>query len=261
MLFRRVIIGIVFLSLVAGILAFPKFQGWLNRTRYEQEVSDIALPPPQHFQESSGASMPSSSFSIASSSQQALPDHINWDVPFTPQAPLAVWDALHEEACEEASILMVLRYFRGEAITSPQDAETAIQSLVSRSTELGFTVDLTAKQARTLILDQDPSLFVDLLADPSVDQLKEVLLRGALIIVPAAGQQLGNPYFQRPGPKYHMLVIRGFTADGHVITNDPGTKRGEQFVYTWEALLSATHDWNNGDVENGQQVMLVVEKR
>mgnify|MGYP001612522819 CR=1 FL=1 len=32
-------------------------------------------------------------------------------VPFTPQAPTANWDQLHNEACEEASIIMANAYF------------------------------------------------------------------------------------------------------------------------------------------------------
>jgi hypothetical protein len=155
---------------------------------------------------------------------------------------------------------MVLRYFSGQTIDSPADAETAIQSLVARGAALGFTVDLTALQAQALILDQNPSLQVRLIDRPTADILMDELAKGALIIVPAAGQDLRNPYFQRPGPRYHMLVLRGYTDDGHVITNDPGTKRGEQFTYTWDRLLSSTHDWNDGDVVQGKAVVIVIQK-
>jgi hypothetical protein len=98
------------------------------------------------------------------------------------------------------------------------------------------------------------------LKNPTVDQLKSALDGGALIIIPAAGQQLGNPYFQQPGPKYHMLMIRGYTVDGHAITNDPGTRRGEAYVYKWETLLNAVHDWNGGDVENGENTVAIISR-
>jgi hypothetical protein len=173
---------------------------------------------------------------------------------------LANWDALHEEACEEASVLMVLRYFSGQPISSPQDAEAAIQELVAANERLGFPVDDTAAQIVELVHSRDASLIATVLQDPTVDQLKEALGKGSLIIVPAAGQMLLNPYFQRPGPRYHMLVLRGYTSDGYVITNDPGTKRGKEFVYRWDRLLYANHDWNGGDVENGKRVVIVVAK-
>ena len=33
-------------------------------------------------------------------------------IPFTPKAPYAKWDALHQEAYEEASMIMVAEYFK-----------------------------------------------------------------------------------------------------------------------------------------------------
>ena len=41
---------------------------------------------------------------------------------------------------------------------------------------------------------------------PLYRQIKEFLMAGKLVIVPAAGRQLGNPYYKAPGPVYHMLV-------------------------------------------------------
>src|SRR5688572_5442442 len=43
----------------------------------------------------------------------ALPKTLLLKVPFTPQAPTANWDELHNEACEEASSLMAAAYFNG----------------------------------------------------------------------------------------------------------------------------------------------------
>ena len=59
-----------------------------------------------------------------------------------------------------------------------------------------------------------------------------------------------------------MLVIRGWTKDGMIITNDPGTKRGEGFLYKPEVLLNAIHDWTGSDatMTQGRQVMIVAEK-
>ncbi|HRH93673.1 MAG TPA: hypothetical protein PKV72_04050, partial [Candidatus Peribacteria bacterium] len=154
-----------------------------------------------------------------------------------------------------ASTLMVLRYFAGQKIASAQDAEDGILHLVAAS---GPAMDETAREIADLVMSENPSLHAKLLKDPTEAAMKEALAGGKLIIVPAAGRQLGNPYFQSPGPPYHMLVLRGYTRDGHVITNDPGTKRGENFAYTWSALINAIHDWNGGDVENGAKVVIVI---
>ena len=41
-----------------------------------------------------------------------LPAEINLKVPFVLQAPNALWDALHEDACEEASVIMFNAFFK-----------------------------------------------------------------------------------------------------------------------------------------------------
>lgn len=209
-------------------------------------------------------SIPSSTFSSSSQAHSlsvlATPS-VNIRVPFVVQAPFGNWDAEHQEACEEASILMVLGAFGSRDIPpSPAMQDSLLQVLLRRAEELGFPVDLTAEQAALLLRDADPSLTVRLLLRPTADDLKQLLDAGSLIIVPAAGRLLHNPYFRRPGPQYHMLVLRGYTVDGMAITNDPGTKHGASFVYPWATLLHANHDWNGGNVEGGERVVLVVSR-
>ena len=74
--------------------------------------------------------------------------------------------------------------------------------------------------------------------------------RGSLVLVPAFGQILGNPYFTPPGPATHMLVIRGYDeTTKEFITNDPGTRRGEGYRYSYAALVRAIRDYPTGDHE------------
>lgn len=259
---KLVIIVSVAIVLFGVFFGAKKVLSYVVRKAEMNRQERIALPEPEVRSSSSSSSVMVSSESSSASIVLSHPVRasVNWDVPFTPQAPLANWDELHEEACEEASVLMVLRYFQGQAIGSPEDAEKEIQRLVARNAELGFSVDDTAEEVKVLLLDQDPSLRVELLRDPTIEDLQKELSDGALIIVPAQGQFLKNPYFTAPGPRYHMLVLRGYTDDGYVITNDPGTKRGKEYVYPWERLLFAIHDWNDGNVEEGAKVVVVVRR-
>ena len=98
---------------------------------------------------------------------------------------------------------------------------------------------------------------MEIIENPTVEDIKNKLAAGYPVIVPAAGQALGNPFFTPPGPLYHMLVIRGYTETGF-ITNDPGTRRGEAYVYSFDRLMSSIHDWNDGLVSEGQSVVLVL---
>jgi|GEM_PF-779357 len=241
----------LFVSLSVGA-AFHLRSTWLRRAKVMEQTE--VKRPPVHERTEVPDVIPE-----LSSSSRANPA-INWDVPFTSQAPHAEWDAVHKEACEEAAILMVLRYFQDQPILGPDDAEAGLQEIFAKNESFGYGIDTTAEEVANVIRSMAPELGVTLLRRPTVSDLESELIKGSLIIVPAQGQFLENPYFRVPGPPYHMLVLRGFTDDGYVITNDPGTKRGEAFVYRWETLMYAMHDWNGGDVVNGEKVVVVVRE-
>lgn len=188
------------------------------------------------------------------------PDELNLDVPFTSQAPQGVWDDHTQEYCEEASVLMVARYFNGRRIAGPDDALAALQELEAWELEhFGFFKSTTAEQTAGMI-EAVYELEAEVRSLTSMDDIKRAFVDGALIILPAAGRELGNPYFKQPGPIYHMLVVKGYTDDGKFITNDPGTKRGADFVYDAATLFDAVGDYNNNDPANGAKVMIVVER-
>lgn len=187
-----------------------------------------------------------------------IPGAYNLAVPFTSQAPHANWDLPYQEACEEASVLMVARYFDGESgVIDPDDADAALLRLVEFQLDMfGDYLDTTAEETRQM-LDGYFNLQAYVVESPSVAQIKSEIAAGRPVIVPAAGQQLGNPFFSGAGPLYHMLVIKGYT-DDQFITNDPGTKRGNNYAYDIDVIMSAMGDWNDGDPANGAKRVIFV---
>jgi hypothetical protein len=190
----------------------------------------------------------------------SLPAEFNLAVPFTPQAPFAVWDELHDEACEETAVMMVDAFFTNRSFT-PQSADDEINAIVNWELQtFGYWLDTTAEETAQILREKYGYQNVKVVYDIDINDIKWEVASGHPVILPAAGQLLGNIYFQQPGPLYHMLVVRGWTKDGQIITNDPGTKRGEGYLYDPDVLINAVHDWNGGDVENGRKAMIVVEK-
>ena len=196
------------------------------------------------------------------------PKVLNYPVLFASQAPFANWDALHEEACEEAAMIMAVKYFKKEPL-SAHIMEQGILNLVKWEEENGYRVDLTAAEASTILekyFDQKSELTYDV----SAEKIKQELLKGNLILAPAAGRQLGNPNFKGQGPIYHMLVIRGYDeTTGEFITNDPGTRKGEGYRYKYQILLAAVHDWDHElgqdgmtdeEMEQGRKALVIVNK-
>lgn len=195
-----------------------------------------------------------------SPSSEPFPRTFDLAVPFTPQAPDAVWDATHEDACEEASLYMVHAFYQGiaEGRIAPKIAEAEIQKVIAHEMKtFGFFEDTDADQNARIARELYGYEKTNVIVDPSIDDIKRQIVAGRPVLVPAAGQLLGNPFYNPPGPVYHMLVIRGFTKTDF-ITNDSGTRRGEGYQYPFETVMNAMHDWNNGDVLNGRKAVLVI---
>src|SRR3989344_4828168 len=103
------IIGGAVLLVAVVFVAVPKWE----RHREIQKAEELLgreLPP---------VIEPNSSSSPASPARA----EVNLKVPFTSQAPTGNWDLPYQEACEEASALMAIRYVFANPITDPADAE------------------------------------------------------------------------------------------------------------------------------------------
>jgi hypothetical protein len=188
----------------------------------------------------------------------AIPSTINLDIPFTSQAPFENWELPFKEGCEEASLLMVDRFYKGGRFIR-ESATDAILALVNfERSRLGSDQDTTAEQTALLAREYFGYAKVKVRYGPfTADDLKGELAAGHPLIVPMAGRLLGNPYFRRPGPYYHMLVIKGYTPK-NFITNDPGTKRGAGYEYSYAAVLNAMHDFDAVSITTMPQSVIVV---
>lgn len=239
------IIILVFLSLGSFAYAFRfKFYEWQKdriAAKLPPAISLGQLKPSQN-----KPVVTTSSSLIEPTALTTLPDEINLAVPFTPQAPYAVWDAFHNDACEEASVLMVARFWQNKPIGSPALVEKELQEIKAYEDKIfGYDQDTTASETAKILTDYYHLKEVRVLYNVTLDDVRHEVLAGRPVIIPAAGRELNNPFFKQPGPTYHMLVIKGVTADGKFITNDPGTKRGADFVYGQTALYNAINDWDN----------------
>ncbi len=188
-----------------------------------------------------------------------VPESIKIEVPFTSQAPFGVWDERHEEACEEASLLMVIKYLSKETLT-PEISEKELQEMIDfQIDKYGDYKDSDMQGVIELAKDFYNVDSLDVIYDFKKDDIKKELAKGSPVIIPTAGRLLGNPYFTPPGPLYHNLVLVGFDGD-NIITNDPGTKRGEGYVYDLGVLYDSIHDFTGkkDDIESGRKAMIVI---
>lgn len=189
-----------------------------------------------------------------------MPSQINLNVPFFPQAPDGDWGIPWQEACEEASVILSA-YYAFNINPSKDEFKREVLKLVDWENEHfgGYehtTIDQTAKMMKENF--QFSSFDFQILEDPGLGELKQELVKGNVIVAPFAGRQLGNPFYSGEGPYYHMMVIKGYD-EKNFITNDVGTRRGENFIYPHQTILSALHDWHDTDITLGEKKVIVVQ--
>ncbi|HLC43917.1 MAG TPA: C39 family peptidase [Patescibacteria group bacterium] len=254
----RLITGIIFFSFLIWLGFFT--QKITREREIDTAVSnDNASVTQPSLPSNSTKSTPSSSAienNPASTKPALLPKNVNLTVPFTSQAPFAVWDPLHEDACEEASLLMIKHFKNGTLIIDKQTVDNEIIDLINWEKETGYGVSITLEDLS--VIARIKFNLTSSVKTASIATIKSELVAGHPVIVGAAGKILPNPNFRNGGPNYHMLVIKGYTTT-KFITNDPGTIKGEGFEYTFDALYNSIHNWDQNNILNGVKDYLVFD--
>jgi hypothetical protein len=181
------------------------------------------------------------------------------NVPFVPQAPFGEWsDKRFQDGCEEAAALIAVRWAQGKSLTKTQAKAEIIKIAAYEQKKYGGFVDTSAADTLARLIKgyfkYDKAALKN---NAAVDDIISELKNGNLVIAPFNGQKLKNPYYTAPGPERHMIVIRGYDeATNEFITNDAGTRRGENYRYKKDILFSAIRDYPTGN----HQAIKTVEK-
>ncbi len=197
---------------------------------------------------------------IETGTVEVLPTALELSVPFTAQAPAGDWSMPYQEACEEASLVMTQFFLSGETLNTAT-ADTEILKVLAWEEENNYGIDVGAEDMLAIasgVYGLDGQVYYD--EDVTVESIKRFLSEGHPVIIPAAGQVLNNPNYRGDGPPYHMIVLIGFNETGF-ITNDPGTRYGASYEYSYATIESAIHDWtgSKSTVEaDGRKAIIVL---
>lgn len=176
----------------------------------------------------------------------SLPVAVLLPVPFTPQAPLGNW-AARQHTCEEASLVMVDRYLRGDhsgGLIDPRTADNAINQITAWKP----AVDLTIQQVGTVAQKNLGWAFKILPSDRL--NMKQQLALGRPLIFGVRTHGLGNPnypgyrthYEQAGWSVSHYLVVTGYDQSDTYVLNDPGLTKGHGYHITYDQLMHAVDD-------------------
>lgn len=190
----------------------------------------------------------------------SLPASVNLDIPFQSQAPLGNWDLPYQEACEEASAIMVDAFFKNSPLTAETMDAEILKLVAWEKKTLGHYEDTNAAEIARSLTEHFGHQDVQVLYEYTLDDIKKAVSNGYPVIMTLAGRELHNPNFTAPGPVYHALVVKGY-ADDKFITNDPGTRVGHDYIYDAQIVISANHERNSPDMDihQGRHAIIIIK--
>jgi Peptidase_C39 like family len=168
-------------------------------------------------------------------------------MPFIVQAPNGEWsDERFQNACEEASILMVGSWLKSKKVIT--DAKKQLLAIMDfEEKKFGQASDTSATDTNTVLREYFGVTESTVVTLKTKADLQALMDNGNVVIVPTDGRKLGNPFFTPPGPEMHMLVILSYDSNTkEYIVNDPGTKRGAKYRYQEQVLFDAVADYTSG---------------
>ena len=188
-----------------------------------------------------------------------LPSQINLEAQFYSQAPEGDWSQPWQDACEEASLLVAHYGMIGEDIDKETFKAKILEMVDWQIAEFGYYESTRVEQVVKLYENYfDDALNVRVIESPEIEDLKQALAQGHLIVGPFAGRMLGNPFYSGEGPYYHMMVVKGYD-ETHFITHDVGTRHGANFAYSYQTLMNALHDYSETSIETQPGRVIVLE--
>jgi hypothetical protein len=250
---KQIVIGIIIVTVVATGAYF-----FIRAAKYAKEPVPAAVNFEQLASKQNAAAGNSQQTTESTQilSESSLPKELNLQMTFYPQAPFGDWSMPWQETCEEASVLLVANAYYGHDWTRTQFNDELLK-LVEWEKKYFGDYKHTTVQETSVILQKYLDLNTVIHEDPTFADIQQVLARGHFIIMPFAGKLIGNPNYKNGGPIYHVMVIKGYKEGVKVITADVGTRNGEDYVYDWNKLSLAVHDYAE-PMEKGARRMIEV---
>ena len=172
-------------------------------------------------------------------------------VPFTPQAPLGQWkDVRQQDGCEEAVVAMAMAWIGGEKNITRDNWRLRILILSNfENKKYGEYRDVALQDIISwLFKDYFNYQKVEIKTVNNASDILDELEKGNIVLTPMNGRALKNPNFTGLGPERHMILIKGYDYQTkEFITNDPGTRNGENYRYPEKIVWGAIRNYQTGD--------------
>lgn len=162
-------------------------------------------------------------------------------VPYVPQAIEGRWVAPWDEACEEASLLMVEGYYAKNIVVDEQAAKTKMQSMIDWEMVVFNKFDDTDADETLRLINEHAGFEAKIVRNPTIESIQQELDAGRPVI---AMVDMYDLYAERDlGDSFHVLVINGYDDEKkEFIVRDPAREKRR---YGYGRLMGALHDFDS----------------
>jgi len=176
------------------------------------------------------------------------PNKLILDVPYINEAPDGNFTGNWKNACEEASMTMVEKYYLGEKSVSIDKTKKSMQKLFDYQNKIyGSNVNSDAQRTKDII-DNNLNYTATIIENPSIEQIKKQIQEKKPVITFHYGFDLHNPNipFAVNGSYYHTMVVIGYDdKTKEFVTNDDGDqKNGANHRYGYDLFMNSLHDYD-----------------
>lgn len=165
-------------------------------------------------------------------------------VPYVSQVPDGDWVLPWSQACEEASIVMIERFYKKQDKISKQANKTFMQQMIAWENKTFKKNDDTDAEQTKQIIEANASFAASVERNPSVDEIKDELRAKRPVIIFVHMYQLYQDKTTAPIDPFHVAVVTGFDDNkGTFLVHDPAKEANT--AYSYDVVMKALHDFNN----------------
>jgi uncharacterized protein YvpB len=176
-----------------------------------------------------------------------IPKQLILPVPYINEAPDGNFSGNWKNACEEASMTMVEKYYSGVKSVGINEAMESMQKLFDYQDKT-YASNADSDAQRTVeIINNNLNYTATIIENPSIEQIKKQIQKKRPVITLHYGFELHNPNipFAVYGSYYHQLVVVGYddTTKEFVVHDDGDQKYGANHRYKYDLFMNSLHDF------------------
>ncbi|MFA6476453.1 MAG: C39 family peptidase [Candidatus Paceibacterota bacterium] len=169
-------------------------------------------------------------------------------VPYTNEMPEGIEKRPWVNACEEASIVMIDKFYQGETTISTSTAVGTMKVLFAIQDKLYGSNDNSSAEHTAYLINNYESYRAVIKENPTLEEIKNELRNNHPVLSFHYGFDLKNKNipFASTGSSYHAMVIVGYDDDKQgFLTHDPGdTIEGAGHLYDYQLFMNSLHDYD-----------------